>query len=160
MGDCCCSVTMCPILCYSRDYSMQGFSVLHYLLEFAQIHIHQVSDADYLILCCLLLLLPSVSQSCWVTLCHESTLCDPMDCSTPGFPVHHQLLELTQTHVHWVGDAIQLSHRLSSPSPPAFNLSQHQGLFQWVSSSYLVAKVLKFQLQHQSFQWIFRTDFL
>ena len=86
------------------------------------------------------------------------TLCDPMDCSTPDFPVHHQLREFTQTHVHWVGDAIQPSHPLSSPSPPAFNLSQHQGLFQWVSSSHQVAKLL--ELQHQSFQGIFRTDFL
>ena len=85
------------------------------------------------------------------------TLCDPMDCSTPGLPVYHQLPELTQTHVHQVSDAIQPSHPLSSPSPPAFNLSQHQGLFQWVSSSYQVAKVL--ELQHQSFQWIFRDDF-
>ena len=88
------------------------------------------------------------------------TLCNLMDCSTSGLPVHHQLPELTQTHVHWVSDAIQLSHPLSSPSPPAFNLSQHQGLFQWVSSSHQVAKVLEFHLQHQSFQWIFRTDFL
>ena len=95
----------------------------------------------------------SVTQSC-------STLCDPMDCSTPGLPVHHQLLELTQTHVHWVGHAIQPSHPLLSPSPPVFNLSQHQGLFQWVSSLHQVAKVLEFQLQHQSFQWIFRVDFL
>ena len=87
-------------------------------------------------------------------------LCDPMDCSTPGLPVHHQLPEFTQTHVHWVSDAIQPSHPLSSPSPPALNLSQHQGLFQWVSSSHQVAKVLEFQLQHQFFQWIFRTDFL
>ena len=86
------------------------------------------------------------------------TLCDPMDCSTPGLPVHHQLPEFTQTHVHWVGDAIQPAHPLSSPSPPAFNLSQHQGLFQWVSSSHQMAKVLEFQLQHQSFQWIFQTD--
>ena len=62
-------------------------------------------------------------------------LCDPMDCSTPGFPVHHQLPELTQTHVHWVGDAIQPSHPLSSPSPPAFNLSHHQGLFQRIFAS-------------------------
>ena len=81
-----------------------------------------------------------------------------MDCSTPGLPVYHQLLELAQTHVHWVSDAIQLSHPLSSPSPPAFNLSQHQGLFQWVSSLHQVAKILEFQLQHQAFQWIFRTD--
>ena len=86
-------------------------------------------------------------------------LCDPMECSTPGFPVHHQLLELAQTHVRPVGDAIQPSHPLLTPSPPAFNLSQHQGLFKWVSS-YQVAKVLEFQLQHQSFQWVFRNDFL
>ena len=75
-----------------------------------------------------------------------------MDCSTPGLPVHHQLLGFTQTHVHRVGDAIQPSHPLSSPSSPAFNLSQHQGLFQGVSSSHQGAKVLEFQLQHQSFQ--------
>ena len=87
------------------------------------------------------------------------TLCDPMDCSMPGFPVHHQLLELTQTHGHRVGDAIQPSHPLSSPSL-TFSLSQHQGLFKWVSSLYQVAKMLEFQLQHQSFQWISRTDFL
>ena len=94
--------------------------------------------------------LSSVAQSCL-------TLCYPMDCSTPGFPVHHQLPELAQTHVHQVGDAIQPSHPLSSPSPPAFNLSQHQGFFQWLSSLHQVAKVL--ELQHHSFQWIFRTDF-
>ena len=87
------------------------------------------------------------------------TLCDPMDCSTPGFPVHHQFPELAQTHVHRVGDAIQPYHPLSSPSPPAFTLSQHQGLFQWVSSLHQVAKVFEFQLQHQSFKWIFSTDF-
>ena len=95
----------------------------------------------------------SVAESCL-------TLCDPMDCSMPGFPVHHQLPQFTQTHVHQVGDAIQPSHPLSSPSPPTFNLFHHQGLFQGVSSSHQVAKVLEFQLQHQSFQWIFRTDFL
>ena len=88
------------------------------------------------------------------------TLCDPIDCSTPGLPVHHQLLEFTQSHVHWVSDAIQPSHHLLSPSPPAFNLSQHQGLFKWVGSSHQVAKVLEFQLHHQSFQWTFRADFL
>ena len=87
----------------------------------------------------------SVTESCPI-------ICDPMDCSTPGFPVRHYLLEFAQTHVHWVGDAIQPSHPLSSPSPPAFNLSKHQGLFQWVSSSHQVAKVLELQLQHQSFQ--------
>ena len=90
----------------------------------------------------------SVPQSC-------PTLCDPMDCSMPNFHVHHQLLKLTQTHVHQVGDAIQSSHPLLSPSP-AFSLSQLQGLFQWVSSLNQVAKILEFQLQHQSFQWIFR----
>ena len=83
-----------------------------------------------------------------------------MDCSTPGFPILHYLLGLTQTHVHWVSDTIQPSHPLLSPSAPALNLSQHQGLFQWVGSSHQVAKVLEFQLQHQSFQWIFRIDFL
>ena len=88
------------------------------------------------------------------------TLCNSMNCSTPGFPVLHYLPQFTQLHVHWVRDAIQPSHPLSSPSLPAFNLSQHQGLFQWVRSSHQVAKVLEFQLQHQSFQWIFRTDFL
>ena len=93
----------------------------------------------------------SVAQSCL-------TLCDTMDCSMPDFPVHHQLLELAQTHLHWVGDAIQPSHLLLSPSLPTFNLSQHQGLFQWVSSSHQVANVLAHQLQPQSFQWIFRTS--
>ena len=88
----------------------------------------------------------SVAQSC-------PTLHDPLDYNTPGCPVHHQLPESTQTHVCWVSDAIQSTHPLSSPSPPAVNLSQHQGLFQWVSSLHQVAKVLEFQLQHQSFQW-------
>ena len=94
-----------------------------------------------------------VTQSCL-------TLCDLMDCRTRGFSVNHQLPKLAQTHVHQVGNAIQPSHPLSSPSPPAFSLSQHQGLFQWVSSSHQVAKVLELQLQYQSFQLMFRTDFL
>ena len=84
----------------------------------------------------------------------------PMNRSTPDLPVYHQLSESTQTHVHWVGDAIQPSHPLSSPSTPALNLPQHQGFFQWVSSLHQVAKVLEFQLQHQSFQWTPRTDLL
>ena len=88
------------------------------------------------------------------------TLCDPMDCSTPGLPARHQLPGFTQTHVHWVSDAFQPAHPPLSPSPPAFNLSQHQGHFKWVSSSHQVSKVLEFQLQHQSLQWIFRTDLL
>ena len=103
----------------------------------------------------------SVSQLCL-------TLCNPTDCSMPGLPVHHQLQEFTQTHVRWVGDAIQPSHPLSFPSPPAFYLfkwvsqmsQMKQGLFKWVSSLHQVAKVSEFQLQHQSFQWIFRGDFL
>ena len=82
-----------------------------------------------------------------------------MNWSTPSLPVHHQLPEFTQTHVYRVGDAIQASHPLSSPSP-AFNLFQHQGLFQWVSSSHQVAKELEFQFHHQSFHYIVRTDFL
>ena len=83
-----------------------------------------------------------------------------MNHGTPYLSVHHQLLEFTQTHVHRVSDAIQPSHPLSSPSPPAPNTSQHQGLFQWVNSSHEVAKVLEFQLQHQSFQWTPRADLL
>ena len=95
----------------------------------------------------------SVTQSC-------STLCNLINRSTPGLRVHHKLPESTQTHVHWVGDAIQTSHPLLSPSPPVPNPSQCQSLFQWVNSLHEVAKVLELLLQHQSFQWIFRTDFL
>ena len=102
------------------------------------------------VLCCftlpwvsLCLKFSSVTQSCL-------TVCDSIDCSTPGFPVHDQLLEFTQTHVHWVCNAIQPSHPLLSPSPSAFKLSQHQGLFKWVSYLHQVAKVLVFQLQHQN----------
>ena len=95
----------------------------------------------------------SVAQSC-------PTLCNPTNHSTPGLPVHHHLLEFTQTHVHQVSDAIQPSHPLLSPSPPAPNPSQHQGLFQWVRSSHQLAKVLEFQLNHQSFQWTPRADLL
>ena len=95
----------------------------------------------------------SVAQLC-------PTLCNPMDCRMLGFPVLHHFLEFAQTHVDWVGDAIQPSHPRSSPSPPAFNLLRHQVLFQWVSSSHQVTKVSEVQFQHQSFQWIFRTDFL
>ena len=84
----------------------------------------------------------SVSQSC-------PTLCDPMNHSIPGLPVYHQLPESTQTHVHWVGDTIQPSHPLSSPSPPALNLSQNQSLLQWIDSSHHVAEILELQLQHQ-----------
>ena len=103
--------------------------------DWLSIHTHNISDKE-------VVQFSSVAQLC-------PTLCDPMDCSTPGFPVHHQLPEFTRTHVHWVGDAIQLSHPLPSSSPPTFNLSQHQGLFQGVSSSHQEAKILEFQLQHQ-----------
>ena len=84
------------------------------------------------------------------------TLCEPLDCSTLGFPVLHYLPEFAQIHIHWVSDAIQSSRPLLPSSPPALNLSQHQGLFQWADSSHQVAKVLELRLQHQSFQWIFR----
>ena len=95
----------------------------------------------------------SVAQSC-------PTLCDHMNHSTPGLPVHHQLPKFTQTHVHRVRDAIQPSHPRLSPSPPAPNPSQHQSLFQWVNSSHEVAKVLEFQLQHHSLQRNPRVDLL
>ena len=95
----------------------------------------------------------SVTQSCL-------TLCNPMNRSTPGLSVHHQLLEFTETHVHWVSDAIQSSHPLLSPSPPAPSPSQHQSLFQWVNSSHEVAKVLELQLQHHSLQRNPRADLL
>ena len=93
----------------------------------------------------------SVPQSC-------STLCNPMNRSTPGLPVHHQLPEFTQTHMHRVSDAIQPSYPLASPFPPAPNPSQHQSLFQWVNSLHEVAKVLEFQLEHHSFQRTPRAD--
>ena len=120
----CCSVAkLCLTLCNPMDCSTPVFPVLHCLPDLAQIHVHWVGGA----------IQPSqfssVAQSCLI-------LCDAMDYSTPGLPVHHQLLEPTQTHIHWVGDAIQPSHPLSPRSPPAFNLSQHQGLFQCISSSH------------------------
>ena len=100
--------------------------------------------------CCCCYSITQLCSVCW----------DPMDCSMSGFPVLHHLPELAKTHIHRFGDNIQWSHPLSTPSPPAFNLSQHQGLFKWASSSHQVAKVLEFQLQHQSFQWIFCANFL
>ena len=114
-----------------RKYNLFSIELLFHKYQRWVVHISSVQFS-------------SVIQSCL-------TLCDPMDYSTPGFPVHHQLLEPTQTHVHHLGDAIQPLHPLSSPSPPAFNLSKHQDLFQWVASLQRVTKVLEFQLQHQSF---------
>ena len=105
---------------------------------------HTHTHTNMLLFCCSV-----VSNSLW-----------PTDCSMPGFLVHHHLPEFSQTHVHWVGDAIQTSHPLLSPLPPVFYLSQHQGLFSWVGFSHQVTKVLALELQHQSFQWIFRTHFL
>ena len=149
--------------------------VFHCLQKFAQNHVHWVGDTismshplSPLLLLPLIFpsirvlpvnwLFASVQFSVVTQLC--PTLCDPVNRSKPGLPVHHQLLESTQTHIHWVGDTIHPSHPLSSPSPPALNLSQHQSLFQWVNSLHQVAKVLEFQLQHQSFQWRPRTDLL
>ena len=114
-------------------------SILNVLRLILQLSMTAILDNILLLFCF------SVTQSCL-------TLYNPMDCSMPDFPVLHYLLELAQTHVHWISDAFQPSHPLVSPSPPAFNLSQHQGLFQWVSSSHQVAKLL--ELQHQSFHII------
>ena len=101
---------------------------------------------------------------CMLLLCSVAklypTLCNSRNCSTPGFPVHHYFPEFAQTLIQWVGDAIQPSHSLLPPSPLALSPFQHQGLFQRTSSSHQVAKVLELQLQHQSFQWVFRVDFL
>ena len=121
-------------LCFSSESQLNVFMTLNIFLQL----VDQFS---------------SVAQLCL-------TLCNPVDCTMLGFPVHHQFPEPAQTHVHQVSDAIQPLHLLLSSSPPAINLSQHQGLFQWVSSLHQMAKVLEFQLQHQSFQWIFKTDFL
>ena len=110
------------------------------------------SFSHLLRLCNLPLQFCSVAQSCLI-------LCDPMDCSKAGLPVHHQLQEFTQIHLHWIGDTIQPFYPLLSPSP-AFNLSQHQGLNPMSQFFTSDSQVLEFQLQHQSFKWIFRTDIL
>ena len=134
------------IVCVKQYHLCFWFSLSWWLIM-SSIVSWSISHLCILFGCC------SVMKSC-------PTLFYPMDCSMPGFPVLHYLPEFAQTHGHWVGDAIQPSHPLFSPSPPVFDLSQHQGLFQCISSSHQVAKVLELQLQHQSFQWIFRTDFL
>ena len=171
---CCCSVTkLCLTLLWPMDYSPPG-SCVHgisqaRILEWVVISFSRGSSRTrgWTHVSCTAsrfftteppgkpsLLFSSVQ---WLS---RVRLCNPMNHSTPGLPVHHQLLEFTQTHVHRVDDAIQPSHPLSSPSPPAPNPSHHQGIFQWVNSSHEVAKVLEFQLQHQSFQWTPRTDLL
>ena len=160
---CCSAAQLCLTIRNPMDCSMPGFPVLHHLPELAQTHVHWIGDAiqpshplssasplafnlsqhQSFLMSWLLELLSvqfsSVTQSC-------PPLCDPMNHSMPGFAVHHQLLEYAQAHVHRAGDAIQPSHPLSPASPPAFNLSQHQGLFKWANSSYQMAKVLEFQL--------------
>ena len=136
-----------PVYFFSIQWSNRGLphcrQILYHLEKSMATHCIILTSVQF----------SSVTQSC-------PTLCDSMDCSTPSLPVLHQHPELAQTHIHRVGDVIQPSQPLSSPSPPAFSLSQHQGLFKWVSTSHQVAKVLELQFQHQSFQWIFRTDFL
>ena len=157
----------CPTLCDPMDCSLPGSSVFGIL---------QARMMEWVAM-------PSSRGSFWsrnqtwesyyscigrfFTPCHccsvvqsYANLSDTMNCSISVFHLFHYLLEFAQTHVHWADDAIQPSRPLSPPSPSVLNLSQHQGLFQWVSSLHQVAKVLVFQLQHQSFQWILRVDFL
>ena len=161
--------------------SFPSFTISQSVLRFMSVELVMLSN--HLILCCPLLLLPSILPIIRV-FSYESALCigwlkywsysicsveslsciwlfvTPYTAACQASLFITQLPKFTQIHVHWVGDAIQPSHSLSSPSPPTFNLSQHQGLFPWVSSSHQVAKVWEFQLQHQSFQWMLRTDFL
>ena len=150
---CCCWIECSVNISWIKVNDIAIYMVIYIFVDFLSAHL--------LIFCLLInywqeafssVQFSSVIQSC-------PTLCDPMDCTMPGLLVHHQLPEFIQTHVRWVGDTIQSSHPLSSPSPSAFNLSHHQGLFKWVTS-HQVAKVLEFQLQHQSSQWTFRTDLL
>ena len=136
-------------MCFASQVPSPSHRIYFLHCPFSLLH-HQSLSSHQTVSC----QFSSVTQSC-------PTFCYPKDCSTPLFPFRHQLPEFTQTDVHRIGDAIQPSHPLPAPSPPAFNLSQHQGLLQWVGSPHQVAKVIMaFQLQHQSFQWIFRTDFL
>ena len=131
----------------------EPFSFLFNFRGFCNVLLERTFLIASMSFCSLSVQFSSVAQSC-------PTFCNPMNCSTPGLPVHHQLLEFTQTHVHWVSDAIQPSHLLLSPSPPVSNPSKHQSFFQWVNSSHEVAKVLEFQLQHHSFQRNPRADLL
>ena len=141
----------CVIFCYTAKWICHTYTYIPSVLDFQKWpQIISCSSQQEMRTLPFPLSLSSVQFSSVAQLC--PTLCDHMDGSMPGLPVHHQLPEFTQTLVHWVGDAIQPSHPLSSPSPPAFNLFQHQGLFQWVSPSNQVAKVLEFQLQNQSSQ--------
>ena len=145
---------------YVRSCSIYLFLVLTYVTwyNFSRvIHVVKIGRNSFIIkatkhsiVCVCIYIFSSVAQLCL-------NLCDPMNRSMPGFPVHHKLPKYTQTHVHWVSNAIQPSPPLSSTSPPALNLSQHEGLFKRISSLHQVAKVLEFQLEHHSFQWTPRT---
>ena len=154
--NCCCSVTS-HVWFFATQWTAAHQASLSHTISWNLPKFMSIASAmpsSHLILWHSLLLsfsLNSVAQLCL-------TICDTQDFSTPGFPVHHQLPDLAQTHAYQVGDTTQPSYLLTSTSPPAFHLSQHQGLFQWVSSLYHVTKVL--ELQHQCFQWILRTDFL
>ena len=141
-------ISLCLLEWWQLSTSANKFHAVSGVLEWEELSMLISKSHKYFIV-----QFSSVAQLCL-------TLCDPMNRSMLGLPVHHQLPEFTQTHVHQVGDAIQPPHPLSSPSPPALNLSQHQGLFKWVSSLHEVAKVLVFQLQHLFFQRIPRTDLL
>ena len=138
------------VLSYMEVITVSGLWVPLFTLGWNQMLLSKVQlnmETGVQICCC------SVTQSC-------PTLCNSMNYSTRGMLVLHCLLECSQTRVHWISDAIQPSHPLLPTSPLALNLSQYQGPFKWVSCSHQVAKVLEFQLQRQSFQWIFRTNFL
>ena len=140
--------------CFQRELSVKSFPAHTDLVMFSS-HVQTKWEPSWTQPPWLSVTSPSLQFSSVIQLC--PTLCNPMDCSMPGLLVHHQLPEFTQTHVHWVSDAIQPYGPLAS-SPPAFYLSQYQDFFQWNGSSHQVAKVLEFQLQHQSFQWTLRTD--
>ena len=148
------TVCVCVCVCVGEEQAKQAFLVVFWR-QIRALIVHETVQAGepWWGGTTVLRSVQSVPHSC-------PTLCTPMDCSMTDLPVHHQVPESTQTHVHWIGDAIQPSHPLSSPSPPSFNLSQHQSLFKWVSSLHQVAKVLEFQFQHLSFQWTLRTDLL
>ena len=160
-------VALAVLPCFISQFKRSSHRIS---LNWVFIHLAPLSLPPLPLLCSpSLLQLPRQSACLWVSfpfLCccsvakSRATLCDPMDCSTPGFPVLHHLPDFSQTYFYWVGDALQTSHPLLPSFLLTLNLSQHQGLFQWVGSSHQVAKVLELQLQHQSFQWILRVDFL
>jgi len=156
-----------PFICLSVYPTIYPIIIIHpstYLSTFLSIHPLFLLTKHFPVpfpsvrsLCCVFLTCISFSWHCCSPVAKMYlTLCNPMNGSTPGFPVFHCLLEFAQTHIHWIDDVIDPSNPLSLPFPPAFNLSQHQGLFQGVRSSHQVAKVL----EHHAFQWIFRFDFL